>query len=469
MHIRDNCGWLPLHEACNHGHLEIVRLLIDKGANINDRGGTLCNGITPLHDAASNGHLELIELMLDNGASPLAQTDSGETPLDMLKTWRRSANLDAIEQTFYETLVSKMTNALEKAGRSVKNVPTKSITEEIKENYASPQRVLRSPKKSSPLKQIGSLRYNVDVEADDEYDAMPSTSSYNRSSYETKRKPNLSLTSMSVDDSSNSDSESAAQKEYKRAIESMRRRVPEVNKSYKSPTKKKSALVQDDYVGDDWLEDDLGITHPSKKRKTGTNVKQDLLESRGMRRSSSFNSNRSLQSSPIKNTPEQELHHEIEMEQQNCPEFDVLNIADDSSDSSSSAFSTRKRKTQSSLLDSGFSRHRSDSSLNAFNTSAVTCVSKISNKSHKRQGRLSTFTSNRDMFEADSTTSQNLDVSQALNCTFNSTVSSSVTRPMLAINVRVDNKLFRIPVPASEIDVLTIGWLANETAKRYYK
>lgn len=44
VNVRDNVGWLPLHEAANHGHTEIVELLLDNGATINDKGGTGCEG-----------------------------------------------------------------------------------------------------------------------------------------------------------------------------------------------------------------------------------------------------------------------------------------------------------------------------------------------------------------------------------------------------------------------------------------
>lgn len=64
-----------MHEACNHGQVEVAKVLIDAGANIDDRGGPECDGITPLHDAAACGHLEVMEMLLDNGASPLARTN----------------------------------------------------------------------------------------------------------------------------------------------------------------------------------------------------------------------------------------------------------------------------------------------------------------------------------------------------------------------------------------------------------
>lgn len=44
VNIRDNAGWLPLHEACIHGHIEVVNILINNGANVNDRGGANCDG-----------------------------------------------------------------------------------------------------------------------------------------------------------------------------------------------------------------------------------------------------------------------------------------------------------------------------------------------------------------------------------------------------------------------------------------
>ena len=46
-------GWTPLHEACNHGHPELVSLLLTSGARVNTRG---MDGDTPLHDATINNH-----------------------------------------------------------------------------------------------------------------------------------------------------------------------------------------------------------------------------------------------------------------------------------------------------------------------------------------------------------------------------------------------------------------------------
>ena len=44
--------------AARYGHLEVVRFLVESGAN--EDQGTADNGRTPLHIAAQNGHFELV-------------------------------------------------------------------------------------------------------------------------------------------------------------------------------------------------------------------------------------------------------------------------------------------------------------------------------------------------------------------------------------------------------------------------
>ena len=56
--------------------MEIVEYLLDRGAAINDRGGDGCDGITPLHDAASNGKVDVIRLLVTRGANVHAKDDN---------------------------------------------------------------------------------------------------------------------------------------------------------------------------------------------------------------------------------------------------------------------------------------------------------------------------------------------------------------------------------------------------------
>ncbi len=48
---------------------DIVAVLLERGANINDPGGPLCEGMTPLHDALACGNFKVARLLVERGAS----------------------------------------------------------------------------------------------------------------------------------------------------------------------------------------------------------------------------------------------------------------------------------------------------------------------------------------------------------------------------------------------------------------
>ena len=77
--MRDHCGWTPLHEAANHDYPDVVKTLLDAGADINDRGGSECNGFTPLIDAAACGNVAVVKLLIQRGANVLAKDDKVTT------------------------------------------------------------------------------------------------------------------------------------------------------------------------------------------------------------------------------------------------------------------------------------------------------------------------------------------------------------------------------------------------------
>jgi prolyl 4-hydroxylase len=37
LHMKDSNGWQPIHEAARGGHLDIVQLLVEHGADVNER------------------------------------------------------------------------------------------------------------------------------------------------------------------------------------------------------------------------------------------------------------------------------------------------------------------------------------------------------------------------------------------------------------------------------------------------
>ena len=68
----------PLHSAVAANEIEIVKLLLKNGANVNAQQ---MNGVTALHSAAHIGSLEIVKLLLKNGAEKNAKTSEGKTPL----------------------------------------------------------------------------------------------------------------------------------------------------------------------------------------------------------------------------------------------------------------------------------------------------------------------------------------------------------------------------------------------------
>ena len=63
--------------AALKGHLDLVKKLIDRGADVNKPGWT------PLHYAATSGHLAIMELLLEHHAFIDAESPNGTTPLMM--------------------------------------------------------------------------------------------------------------------------------------------------------------------------------------------------------------------------------------------------------------------------------------------------------------------------------------------------------------------------------------------------
>lgn len=64
---RDKDGYTMLHRAAQHGHLQLVELLIARGAPVDERSHDGSN-LTPLHLAARENHLGTVTLLLEKGA-----------------------------------------------------------------------------------------------------------------------------------------------------------------------------------------------------------------------------------------------------------------------------------------------------------------------------------------------------------------------------------------------------------------
>jgi ankyrin repeat protein len=76
--------------ACRHGHLDICRLLIEKGANVDARELT---GMTSLHFAIK--YIEIVRLLCDNGADINAR---GHFELTALSMAAYDGHLDVVQE-----------------------------------------------------------------------------------------------------------------------------------------------------------------------------------------------------------------------------------------------------------------------------------------------------------------------------------------------------------------------------------
>jgi len=73
-----------LNMATRNGRLHCVRLLLEAGANPNERPTDIA--ITPLHIAAQNDSPEIVELLIQYGAFVNVEWKYNQTPLDMAIT-----------------------------------------------------------------------------------------------------------------------------------------------------------------------------------------------------------------------------------------------------------------------------------------------------------------------------------------------------------------------------------------------
>ena len=74
--VREGCT--PLWAAADIGHLDVVKLLIERNADVD---GRISTGSTPLRAAAYEGHLDVVRCLVESGADVNAQNIRGSTPL----------------------------------------------------------------------------------------------------------------------------------------------------------------------------------------------------------------------------------------------------------------------------------------------------------------------------------------------------------------------------------------------------
>ena len=82
-------GWAPLHYAATRGHIAMMRLLLENNAYIDAESP---NGTTPLMMAAYYGTPLSVKLLLEEGADPTPRNQSHVNALDLaLKAERQQS------------------------------------------------------------------------------------------------------------------------------------------------------------------------------------------------------------------------------------------------------------------------------------------------------------------------------------------------------------------------------------------
>lgn len=69
----------PIELPCQEGYLDIVKLLVENGADVNFKG---YHDFTPIRVAARNGHFEIVKYLAENGAEIDTKAMDGATPLE---------------------------------------------------------------------------------------------------------------------------------------------------------------------------------------------------------------------------------------------------------------------------------------------------------------------------------------------------------------------------------------------------
>lgn len=76
VNLKGEAWYGPLHAAAAKGHIEVVKILLENGADVN-----IFHHNKPLHNAAMNGHIEVAEILLAHGADINAKGTDEASPL----------------------------------------------------------------------------------------------------------------------------------------------------------------------------------------------------------------------------------------------------------------------------------------------------------------------------------------------------------------------------------------------------
>ncbi|XP_047467921.1 tonsoku-like protein [Mugil cephalus] len=479
---RDYCGWTPLHEASNHGHYDIVAVLLEHGANVNDPGGPLCEGVTPLHDSLACGNLNVARLLVERGASVTLRNSRGETALDTLRHWQRTYSRELDQETRQECAATE--RLLRKAlagGVPAAAAPAKPFdalqdsqlfdaenseplsstggrrspsqdrprSERVSEQKAASPKRRQSSGSSQRLRARGTgaaVLYGINHSSSDDSDSDCPVSplrpvrprhSFPPAQSQKEAPPNKEPASIPTSGREGVREPPAPapasvfqREEYHSAIRSLgssktlRQGLsqPPLSSTPAVSSSNKTALIpEEQYLADDWLEDDMEEVQPKKKRRL-------RMEDDGMRGEETYSSARSQNYS------------------------DTVSRGAAVPSSSSRSHSGRK-----------------NGSLKPHQVKMTQMPGMV------RLGRREVNRSHSPNVTDDDDNARPDTPPPPPHIHFQPPPQSLVAPvptplpPPIRMRVRVQEDVFLIPVPQSEADSCTVSWLCEQAAQRYYQ
>jgi len=89
-----------LYYAAHKGHIDVARLLLDRGASIN---AVAANGSTALHTAAINGYVDMVRLLLERAGD--IDSFKGSKKIEHIKNLKKTANLLYLQNLWANGLI----------------------------------------------------------------------------------------------------------------------------------------------------------------------------------------------------------------------------------------------------------------------------------------------------------------------------------------------------------------------------